>query len=98
MKKNYAIFAIALLTFDFFFLRFQETRESINRHVVEFGDQLKRENEAALIIDGKTLIYALTPDLRKDFLDLCISCKSVICCRVSPSQKAEVSDLFMFVY
>ncbi|XP_042883208.1 probable phospholipid-transporting ATPase IA isoform X4 [Penaeus japonicus] len=70
-----------------------ETRESINRHVVEFGDQLKRENEAALIIDGKTLIYALTPDLRKDFLDLCISCKSVICCRVSPSQKAEVVEL-----
>lgn len=68
----------------------QETRDTINRHVVEFGEQLKRENEAALIIDGKTLIYALTPDLRKDFLDLCVSCKSVICCRVSPSQKAEV--------
>ncbi|KAK7013612.1 Phospholipid-transporting ATPase IA [Halocaridina rubra] len=66
-----------------------ETRDAITRHVVEFGDQLKRENDAALIIDGKTLIYALTPDLRKDFLDLCISCKSVICCRVSPSQKAE---------
>nr|XP_045622548.1 probable phospholipid-transporting ATPase IA [Procambarus clarkii] len=70
-----------------------ETREAINRHVVEFGEQLKRENEAALIIDGKTLMYALTPDLRKDFLDLCISCKSVICCRVSPSQKAEVVEL-----
>ncbi|XP_042234185.1 probable phospholipid-transporting ATPase IA isoform X3 [Homarus americanus] len=70
-----------------------ETRDAINRHVVEFGEQLKRENEAALIIDGKTLIYALTPDLRKDFLDLCISCKSVICCRVSPSQKAEVVEL-----
>ncbi|KAG7162172.1 Phospholipid-transporting ATPase IA-like [Homarus americanus] len=55
-----------------------ETRDAINRHVVEFGEQLKRENEAALIIDGKTLIYALTPDLRKDFLDLCISCKSVV--------------------
>lgn len=64
--------------------------------MIEFGDQLKRENEAALIIDGKTLIYALTPDLRKDFLDLCISCKSVICCRVSPSQKAEVSTSFLF--
>ncbi|XP_069948298.1 probable phospholipid-transporting ATPase IA isoform X4 [Cherax quadricarinatus] len=70
-----------------------ETREAVNRHVVEFGEHLKRENEAALIIDGKTLMYALTPDLRKDFLDLCISCKSVICCRVSPSQKAEVVEL-----
>ncbi|KAL7633000.1 UNVERIFIED_CONTAM: hypothetical protein RMT77_016710 [Armadillidium vulgare] len=70
-----------------------ETRDTINRHIVEFGDQLKKENDAALIIDGKTLIYALTTDLRKDFLDLCISCKSVICCRVSPSQKAEVVEL-----
>ena len=75
----------------------QETRDTINRHVVEFGEQLNRENEAALIIDGKTLLYALTPDLRKDFLDLCVSCKSVICCRVSPSQKAEVS-VFVFVF
>lgn len=78
---------------ELFFRLEQETRENITRHIVGFGDQLKKENDAALIIDGKTLIYALTPDLRKDFLDLCISCKSVICCRVSPSQKAEVSSL-----
>ncbi|XP_076039881.1 ATPase phospholipid transporting 8A1 isoform X2 [Oratosquilla oratoria] len=70
-----------------------DTRDAINRHIAEFGEQLKKENEAALIVDGKTLIYALTTDLRKDFLDLCISCKSVICCRVSPSQKAEVVEL-----
>lgn len=60
--------------------------------MADFGEQLKKENDAALIVDGKTLLYALTPDLRKDFLDLCVSCKSVICCRVSPSQKAEVSE------
>lgn len=63
--------------------------------MADFGEQLKKENDAALIVDGKTLLYALTPDLRKDFLDLCVSCKSVICCRVSPSQKAEVSERVM---
>lgn len=47
----------------------------------------------ALIVDGKTLKYALSCDLRTDFLDLCISCKVVICCRVSPIQKADVVDL-----
>lgn len=31
--------------------------------------------------------------MRTDFLDLCISCKAVICCRVSPIQKADVVDL-----
>ncbi|KAF2347977.1 P-type ATPase, partial [Trinorchestia longiramus] len=70
-----------------------DTREMLTRRISEFGEQLQRENDAALIIDGKTLIYALTPDLRKDLLSLCTSCKSVICCRVSPSQKAEIVEL-----
>ncbi|CAL4073612.1 unnamed protein product, partial [Meganyctiphanes norvegica] len=70
-----------------------ETREKLNIIIQDFGEQLKCENEDALIVDGKTLIYCLTPDLKKDFLDVCISCKSIICCRVSPSQKAEVVEL-----
>lgn len=47
----------------------------------------------ALIIDGKALKYALSCDLRMEFLDLCTSCKVVMCCRVSPLQKADVVDL-----
>ncbi|XP_050561376.1 probable phospholipid-transporting ATPase IA isoform X4 [Spodoptera frugiperda] len=69
------------------------TRECINRHTAEFGDNLLKQNEVALITDGKTLKYAMGCDLKKDFLDLCISCKVVICCRVSPIQKAEVVEL-----
>lgn len=45
--------------------------------------------EAALIIDGKTLKYALSCELRREFYELCINCKAVICCRVSPIQKAD---------
>ncbi|XP_062560434.1 probable phospholipid-transporting ATPase IA isoform X3 [Armigeres subalbatus] len=69
------------------------TRNCLQRHIAEFGDQLRKENNVALIVDGKTLKYALSCDLRTDFLDLCISCKAVICCRVSPIQKADVVDL-----
>ncbi|XP_068083348.1 probable phospholipid-transporting ATPase IA isoform X2 [Anabrus simplex] len=69
------------------------TRETIARHSTEFGEQLGRANEVALVIDGKTLKYALSCDVRRDFLDLCVSCNVVICCRVSPIQKAEVVDL-----
>lgn len=54
---------------------------------------MRKQNNVALIVDGTTLKYALTCDLRREFLDLCISCKVVICCRVSPMQKAEVVDL-----
>lgn len=45
--------------------------------------------DAALIIDGKTLKYALSCELRREFYELCVNCKAVICCRVSPIQKAD---------
>jgi len=47
----------------------------------------------ALVIDGKSLTYALERDLEKVFLDLAVMCKAVICCRVSPLQKALVVKL-----
>jgi phospholipid-transporting ATPase len=47
----------------------------------------------ALIIDGKTLDFALDKDVRETFLELAMSCKAVICCRVSPLQKALVVKL-----
>lgn len=47
----------------------------------------------ALVIDGKSLTYALEKDLEKQFLDLAVMCKAVICCRVSPLQKALVVKL-----
>lgn len=71
----------------------QNTRECIGRHSADFGEHLRKQNNVALIVDGTTLKYALSCDLRRDFLDLCISCKVVICCRVSPMQKAEVVEL-----
>lgn len=44
----------------------------------------------ALIIDGDTLRVVLDESLRQKFLLLCKECKSVLCCRVSPAQKAAV--------
>ncbi|XP_023214433.1 probable phospholipid-transporting ATPase IA [Centruroides sculpturatus] len=69
------------------------TREAIRRHTLEFGELLRKENDVALVTDGKTLKYALTSDVRHDFVDIALSCKSVICCRVSPMQKAEVVEM-----
>jgi phospholipid-transporting ATPase len=52
------------------------------------------QNESlALIIDGRTLDFALEKDLEKTFLELACNCKAVICCRVSPLQKALVVKL-----
>ncbi|KAG5636641.1 hypothetical protein H0H81_007350 [Sphagnurus paluster] len=49
--------------------------------------------DLALIIDGKSLGFALEKDISKIFLELAIMCKAVICCRVSPLQKALVVKL-----
>ena len=69
------------------------TRECLKGYIQAFGEHLKNENDAGLVIDGNTLQYALSYDCRQDFLDLAISCKAVLCCRVSPLQKAELVDL-----
>ncbi|GAA5966757.1 hypothetical protein JCM3765_000939 [Sporobolomyces pararoseus] len=49
--------------------------------------------ELALVIDGKSLSFALEKDLSKTFLELAVMCKAVVCCRVSPLQKALVVKL-----
>uniref|UniRef100_A0A671KQS9 Phospholipid-transporting ATPase n=1 Tax=Sinocyclocheilus anshuiensis TaxID=1608454 RepID=A0A671KQS9_9TELE len=69
------------------------TRETLSHHCSMLGDALHKENDFALIIDGKTLKYALTFGVRQYFLDLALSCKAVICCRVSPLQKSEVVEM-----
>ncbi|XP_073710480.1 phospholipid-transporting ATPase IA isoform X4 [Misgurnus anguillicaudatus] len=69
------------------------TRETLSHHCGVLGDALHKENDFALIIDGKTLKFALTFGARQYFLDLALSCKAVICCRVSPLQKSEVVEM-----
>ena len=47
----------------------------------------KKKKDYGLVIDGKTLSYALEKELEKKFLMLAGKCNSVICCRSSPIQK-----------
>ncbi|KAJ4469887.1 phospholipid-transporting ATPase 1 [Lentinula aciculospora] len=42
----------------------------------------------AVVIDGDTLRHALTSELKPLFLNLGTQCETVVCCRVSPAQKA----------
>lgn len=74
----------------------QATRDNIAKKLGAIRSQSSGGAELetlALIIDGKSLTYALEKGLDKDFLDLAILCKAVICCRVSPLQKALVVKL-----
>ncbi|RDW39818.1 hypothetical protein B0I73DRAFT_131313 [Yarrowia lipolytica] len=56
-------------------------------------DHSPPKNNAAVVIDGDALTVALSDPLRIKFLLLCKNCKSVLCCRVSPAQKASVVSL-----
>ncbi|KVH95088.1 HAD-like domain-containing protein [Cynara cardunculus var. scolymus] len=52
------------------------------------ANEKTKDDPFALVVDGKALEIALTNDIRDRFLQLAVNCASVICCRVSPKQKA----------
>ncbi|KAK3335700.1 hypothetical protein B0T19DRAFT_15834 [Cercophora scortea] len=86
------------------YLRLAE--EGLDKGLAKFGmtgsdEELKKarhdhEPPAAthgLVIDGFTLRWVLNNSLKQKFLLLCKRCKSVLCCRVSPAQKAAVVSM-----
>ncbi|CEP64826.1 aminophospholipid-translocating P4-type ATPase DRS2 LALA0_S14e00166g [Lachancea lanzarotensis] len=75
----------------------EDTKEATRRNLLEklkaIGDhQISQQeiNSLALVIDGKSLGFALESDLEEYLLAVGKICKAVICCRVSPLQKALV--------
>ncbi|ALC48589.1 CG9981 [Drosophila busckii] len=48
--------------------------------------------DCALLIDGQSLSVALA-ETPKEFRDVAVKCKAVLCCRLSPLQKSEVVAL-----
>ena len=77
----------------------QAVKENILNQITNASRMVKLEKDPhaafALIIDGKTLTYALEDDMKHQFLGLAVDCASVICCRVSPKQKAMVRFYFI---
>uniref|UniRef100_A0A0E0LCS0 Phospholipid-transporting ATPase n=1 Tax=Oryza punctata TaxID=4537 RepID=A0A0E0LCS0_ORYPU len=72
-------------------------KESLMLQIANGSQMVKLEKDPdaafALVIDGKALTFALEDDMKHMFLNLAIECASVICCRVSPKQKALVTRL-----
>ncbi|RKP15323.1 hypothetical protein BJ684DRAFT_7178 [Piptocephalis cylindrospora] len=63
----------------------------------EFIEEMREEEadgsveETALVVNGESLIYVLLmPEITEKFLWVGTRCRSVICCRVTPLQKALV--------
>ncbi|KAJ8392780.1 hypothetical protein AAFF_G00072640 [Aldrovandia affinis] len=51
------------------------------------------DGEYGLVINGHSLAYALEKSLQLELLRTACMCKTVICCRVTPLQKAQVVEL-----
>ncbi|XP_025986047.1 phospholipid-transporting ATPase ID isoform X2 [Solenopsis invicta] len=55
--------------------------------------EMEHSTGFAVVINGHSLVHALHPQLEQLFLDVSSQCKAVICCRVTPLQKAMVVEL-----
>ncbi|XP_076016071.1 phospholipid-transporting ATPase ID-like [Genypterus blacodes] len=53
----------------------------------------KVDGEYGLVINGHSLAFALEKDLELELLRTACMCQTVICCRVTPLQKAQVVQL-----
>ncbi|KAJ9603336.1 phospholipid transporting ATPase [Cladophialophora chaetospira] len=95
-----------LILFDIAEGSVEEAEKLLDQHLATFGLTGSDEELAAarlvheppppthaLVIDGESLKLVLSDALRQRFLILCKQCKSVLCCRVSPAQKAAVVQL-----
>ncbi|KAI7891370.1 uncharacterized protein EV154DRAFT_420486 [Mucor mucedo] len=70
----------------------EDTLKSMEE-ALEKANTVEGDKKCALVIDGTTLKFALEPKNKDSLLGLGMRCASVICCRVSPKQKAEVVRL-----
>jgi phospholipid-translocating ATPase len=72
-----------------------ETTSLLDKTLKEIAKEVENSEGSsyALVIDGLTLKYALEEKTRRTLLAIGMRCVSVICCRVSPKQKAEVVRL-----
>uniref|UniRef100_A0A6I8N9S6 Phospholipid-transporting ATPase n=1 Tax=Ornithorhynchus anatinus TaxID=9258 RepID=A0A6I8N9S6_ORNAN len=68
----------------------QETAMNIGYSCKLLSDDM---NEVFVVSGVSAGAYALGPDLQQEFLEVACVCKTVVCCRVTPLQKAQVVEL-----
>uniref|UniRef100_A0A8D0A995 Phospholipid-transporting ATPase n=1 Tax=Sander lucioperca TaxID=283035 RepID=A0A8D0A995_SANLU len=72
--------------------RLYHFKRTLGKGVKLIADELVN-GEYGLVINGHSLAYALEGSMELEFLRTACMCKAVICCRVTPLQKAQVVEL-----
>ncbi|XP_022245429.1 probable phospholipid-transporting ATPase IF isoform X1 [Limulus polyphemus] len=69
----------------------QESSSQCQREIINIKNIIEREpmSSYALVVDGHSLAFALHHH-RDIFYEICRQCTAVLCCRMSPIQKAEI--------
>eukprot|EP00753_Platysulcus_tardus_P014723 PLAT4437.4.p1 GENE.PLAT4437.4~~PLAT4437.4.p1 ORF type:complete len:1297 (-),score=734.56 PLAT4437.4:142-3969(-) len=71
----------------------ESIRDVLDREAAKVEDADKPLAPRALVIDGNSLNHALLPSCAPSLLRFARLCKAVVCCRVSPKQKALMVGL-----
>ncbi|KAI9609465.1 hypothetical protein H4Q26_007421 [Puccinia striiformis f. sp. tritici PST-130] len=72
----------------------EATAQFITKRLLALKNSSKNPADSGRFgFDGKSLGFALDKSISKPFLELAVLCKAVVCCRVSPLQKALVVKL-----
>ncbi|GBG78308.1 hypothetical protein CBR_g26338 [Chara braunii] len=70
-----------------------EAQAKVAAHAKLPPDEASKKKEMAIIIEGASLDVALEDRNKLVFLELCMHCRTVICCRATPMQKYQVVTL-----
>lgn len=104
LERSYKIFTVTRQERGTCEVLIDNIIDEIDRHLLSntnltrgeksHNSSFEKENvDFALIIDGKSLEFALQETLEKKFLYLTEHCRAVICCRATPLQKSQVVKL-----
>lgn len=80
----------------------EETMHDTKSYITKKLEQIKAQKstgdleELALVIDGKSLTYALEKEISGLFLELAVMCKAVVCCKliIAVSTRVQLSPCF----
>ena len=68
---------------------------NINLHSKVLSLKDVEQQQLVIAIDGATLSLVLEdPDLENKFFHVSLAAKSIVCCRVSPKQKADIVSIY----
>uniref|UniRef100_A0A914HZA1 Phospholipid-transporting ATPase n=1 Tax=Globodera rostochiensis TaxID=31243 RepID=A0A914HZA1_GLORO len=70
--------------------KFDMVLAKLHEYTLKSHQYMLSKTAFALVIDGASLHHAVIGEARRVFAELVVNCHSVICCRMTPMQKAEV--------